>query len=267
LEQNSTFKIGITDSGFGGLSMVSEFQKSYPDVEIIYFADLKNAPYGEKDKSQVQALVQSASDVLIQEDVKAILLACNTATSVAVESLRNHLSIPIFGMEPAIKPALNATENEKVAVLATSLTLKEDRFLSLKNKIDPMNRIISVNCPGLSDLIDQEKIDEAIEYVQAILLKEDLQGIHSVVLGCTHYIFLKERLQILFPEISFFDGNKGTLNHIVNTCQIQKSQQVNKQFNKQENWKFITNLNQSKNVQIARHWMQELQTDKYTRAT
>jgi glutamate racemase len=96
------------------------------------------------------------------------------------------------------------------------LTLAEDRFLTLKNKVDPMNRVIPIPCPGLSELIDQEKWEEATSYIKNILTKPEYNGLHSIVLGCTHYIFMKESINNLFPNISLFDGNSGTANHIIN---------------------------------------------------
>ncbi len=266
MSEHTTFKIGITDSGFGGLSMVAQFQRFYPEVEIIYFADLKNSPYGEKQKSQVQKLVQECADLLLVHGVAAILLACNTATSVAVESLRTYLSIPVFGMEPAIKPALASSEEEKVLVLATPLTLKEDRFLSLKNKVDPMNRVIAVSCPGLSELIDQQRIQDAIQYVQDIISEQDLENVHSVVLGCTHYIFLKNKLQELNPQLHFYDGNSGTLNHIANTFHLSKDIKLKSNLTQKPRWKFITNIDQSKNEEIAVSWMNQFQNQNFTRA-
>lgn len=212
--------IGITDSGFGGLSLVAEILEKNPDCDLLYLGDLKHAPYGTKSKEEVREIVHSAVDFLIEKGCQAIVLACNTATSVAVDYLRSLYPIPIFGMEPAIKPALTDSHGGKVAVMATSLTLQEDRFLSLKNRVDPMNRVIPVPCPGLADLIDCGRWDDARDYLRNILDDPKLKEIHSVVLGCTHYVFLKDMIRYLRPDIHLFDGNRGTVQHILSKLEI-----------------------------------------------
>lgn len=225
------FTLGITDSGFGGLSMVNEFINRNLDMDIIYFADIENAPYGNKSKETVQNLVSSAVDFLLNKKVDAILLACNTATSVVVEYLRDKLSIPVYGMEPAIKPALQAYPDQQIGVMATALTLAEDRFLTLKNKVDPMNRVIPIPCPGLSELIDQENWHEATIYIENLLNKSEYSGLQSIVLGCTHYIFMKQFINKIFPNISLFDGNSGTANHIIQSSSCLNNSNSNFKYN------------------------------------
>jgi glutamate racemase len=215
--------LGITDSGFGGLTVLQDIVMSNLNVELIYFGDLKNSPYGTKSKELVRDLVQKATDFLIDKGCNAILLACNTATSVTVEYLRSRYSIPIFGMEPAIKPALVGSDGSKIAVLATKLTLEEDRFLSLKNRVDPMNLVIPIPCPGLSDLVDREDWANAEDYIIKILNQPELQSIHFIVLGCTHYLFLKDMIHSHRPDIEIFDGNQGTVDHILRSCYTPSS--------------------------------------------
>ncbi|WCL50262.1 glutamate racemase [Leptospira sp. GIMC2001] len=215
-------RIGITDSGYGGLSMVSEFLWRELNLEIVYYGDLQNAPYGNKSKTTVQKHVSDSVDFLLSNDVDIILLACNSATAVAVDYLRDKYPIPIFGMEPAIKPALSEVPGKKIAVLATKLTLEEDKFLSLKNKIDPMNRVIPIPCPGLADLIDQKNWDAAFEYLKNRIYECDLLDVSAFVLGCTHYIYLKEFIRKEFPAIKIFDGNSGTAEHIIRSMNIEK---------------------------------------------
>jgi glutamate racemase len=258
LSKFNRFTLGITDSGFGGLSMVNEFISRDLDMDIIYFADIKNAPYGNKSKEMVQQLVSSAVDFLLSKKVDAILLACNTATSVVVEFLREKLKIPVYGMEPAIKPALQAYPNEQIGVMATNLTLAEDRFLTLKNKVDPMNRVIPIPCPGLSELIDQEKWQDATIYIKNILTKPEYDGLHSIVLGCTHYIFMKQSINELFPNISLFDGNSGTANHI-----IQSSLRIN---SSPTRWSFFSNSNLDEVNSTAERMMNYLSQNQQIRS-
>lgn len=214
---SSRVVLGITDSGFGGLTVLQDIAMRNLNIEIIYFGDLMNSPYGTKSKDLVRDLVQKAVDFLLEKGCNAILLACNTATSVAVEYLRSIYSVPIFGMEPAIKPALVGGDTAKVAVLATKLTLEEDRFLSLKNRVDPMNRVIPIPCPGLSELVDSEQWVKAEEYIKKILDQPELESVHSIVLGCTHYLFLRNLIQLFRPDMSIYDGNLGTVDHVLRT--------------------------------------------------
>lgn len=212
------------DSGFGGLSLVADLLGESYNLEVVYFLDWENKPYGSKSKTEVRILVETAAEVLFQEGVEAILLACNTATSVAVESLRKKYHLPIFGMEPAIKPALESSRGGEVGVLATELTLREDRFLSLKNRFDPMNRVHPMPCPGLADMVDREDWISAREYLQNILLSEKYKKIFNFVLGCTHYVFLEETMEELRPDCHLFHGNRGTVRHLMQTLDIPRSQ-------------------------------------------
>lgn len=218
-QKNTNNYIGILDSGFGGLSVTSDLL-ALSELNIFYYADFANSPYGNKTRELVQSKVREAVEFLISLGANAILLACNTATSVAVDYLRSKIKIPVFGMEPAIKPALRNSNHEKILVLATELTLKEDKFLSLRNKMDPMNRVIAFPCPGLSNLIDNYQFEEAIIYVSKILLDPNYQGIHHIVLGCTHYLYLLPNLKEKFPNHYFYDGNLGTVRHVMNSINI-----------------------------------------------
>jgi glutamate racemase len=221
-------RLGIMDSGLGGLSLLADMLHFSLPWEIVYFADFDNLPYGNKSKSEVKDLVENSVTSLIQKGCQAIILACNTATSVAVESLRENHNLPIFGMEPAIKPALNAYPNEKIAVLATPLTLKEDRFLSLKNRVDPMNRVLPIACPGLADIIEREEWNQAEDYLLDIFSGEEMQEIHSIVLGCTHYVFLESMIMRLRKNIKIFHGNAGTIRHIFNSLSFHEEKKISK---------------------------------------
>jgi glutamate racemase len=213
-------RLGIMDSGLGGLSLLADMLHFALPWEIVYFADFENLPYGNKSKHEVGSLVEKSVSTLIHKGCQAIILACNTATSVAVDSLRKNHSIPIFGMEPAIKPALDAYPNEKIAVLATDLTLKEDRFLSLKNRVDPMNRVLPIACPGLADTIERGDWSQAEEYLKEIFLRSEMADIHSIVLGCTHYVFLEPLIVKLRKNIKIFHGNAGTIRHIFRSLSV-----------------------------------------------
>ncbi len=216
-------KLGIMDSGYGGLSVVADILLHSNEVSIFYFADFLNSPYGDLSKDTVRRHVKTVVEYLLEMEVDGVLLACNTATSVAVDYLRSQFTRPIFGMEPAIKPAILNSEGGKVLVLATSLTLKEDRYLSLKNRIDPMDRTLAVPCPGLASLIDHNRICEAIQYIEDILNHPCHREIHSVVLGCTHYVLLEDLLKERFSTYNFFHGNAGTVRHVLKSLGLAYS--------------------------------------------
>lgn len=217
---NKIKKIGVLDSGFGGLAVLSELAKDYPDADYIYYGDLLNSPYGNKSKEKVLHLTEEIVQYLLHESVDAILLACNTATSAAAIELRSRYSIPIFGMEPAIKPAIIENPMEKVAVFATSLTLKEEKFSKLEKTLNAGHVLEPINCDGLSTFIDREDIQACIDFLDPIL--EDLykKQINIFVLGCTHYLLIRPLFLHRNSKIKLYDGNSGTIKHISQSIQL-----------------------------------------------
>lgn len=210
--------IGIFDSGMGGLTVLSDAMKMLPNESFIYYGDFENAPYGIKTKAEVLKLSENICEILINKyNVKAIVIACNTATSAAVTDLRKKYSIPIIGMEPAVKPAIQLNKGKKIAVMATEMTLKERKFNQLINRFENRNRIIKVPCSPLVQRIetvdfDQLSLDQIInKCIPAI------DSIESIVLGCTHFIFIKEYLKDKYnDQIRIFDGNIGTIKNLMN---------------------------------------------------
>jgi len=146
-----TRPIAFFDSGIGGVTVLHEALRLMPDEDYIYYADTLNAPYGIREKHEVKKLVYDAVDFIVRKDVKAVVIACNTATSAAVEDLRRLYSIPIIGMEPAVKPAVekNGREHKRVIVTATPLTLKEEKLLNLIDRIDNEHIVDLLPLPDL----------------------------------------------------------------------------------------------------------------------
>lgn len=213
----STSPIGIFDSGLGGLSVLATIQTLLPDENLIYFGDSAHAPYGEKTRQQVRQLSTGICDTLVEQGVKAIVVACNTATSAAIGDLRKRYNIPVVGMEPALKPAVEQTETGSVAVLATALTLRESKFLSLLAQFRTGRRIYSIPCPELVTLVESGVLDgeEAQGVVRACLKDVELENLSALVLGCTHYVFLRPVFEkILNPKTLIVDGNQGTVLHL-----------------------------------------------------
>lgn len=219
---NKNSKIGIFDSGLGGLSVLNTIRGLLPNESYIYIGDSKNAPYGTKTKEQVFELSKAICDTLIEKDVKAIVIACNTATSAAINKLRDIYDIPIIGMEPAIKPALKQSIG-KVAVLATEMTLKEEKFQKLVESLEDGYRIIKLPAPDWVECVENHLNDS--EYVKSsvtTLLEANIPSTHSLVLGCTHFIFLKDYIRDYYHnDVEIFDGNIGTALQLRNTLESQ----------------------------------------------
>lgn len=207
------------DSGMGGLSVLKEILKYEIPIEIVYYGDLKNSPYGERDASTILEIVRNVCIRLQEENVAAILLACNTATSAAAETLRKEFTIPIFGMEPAIKPAIQQNPGKKIALLATPVTQREEKLQKLKKELRAEELILPVSCPGLAGLVDQGKFEEAEKYLEPILKELKEKNVDNLVLGCTHYVFLKRIIETNFPGVKLYDGNEGTVRHLLNSLQ------------------------------------------------
>ncbi|WP_084388886.1 glutamate racemase [Fusibacter sp. 3D3] len=215
---NNKSKIGVFDSGLGGISVLYEIHKVMPNESIVYFGDSGNAPYGVKTKDEVVELSRRICDHLIEaEDVKAIVIACNTATSAAVDILRSQYSIPIIGMEPAIKPAIVGTEGV-IVVLATEMTLKEEKFNKLLYSFEEAHRIIKLPAPNLVDIVENHMDD--VEYVKQSIssyLDQIEAHVEGIVLGCTHFIFLKDFIDEYYDhKVEIFDGNFGTASQLKN---------------------------------------------------
>ncbi|WP_315070452.1 glutamate racemase [uncultured Clostridium sp.] len=206
--------IGFFDSGVGGLSVMREAISLMPNENYIYFGDSKNAPYGTKELNEVRKLTLKAVDFLLNEGVKAIVVACNTATSAAIEDIRNkYKDTIIIGIEPALKPAIKLNRNGNVIIMATPMTLREKKFKLLMEKYKKEASIISLPCAGLVEFIEQGILEgeELEEYLKEKFNPYLCDDISSIVLGCTHYPFVKKALSNVIGEnIPLIDGGLGT---------------------------------------------------------
>jgi glutamate racemase len=192
-QMHSGDPIGIFDSGVGGLSITQCIQQQLPHENLLYVADTLNAPYGEKSAQFIQQRVNEIAQWFIEQKVKAIVVACNTATVNAIDQLRKNISIPVIGVEPAIKPAANGSKNKKVAILVTKATAENQRFLSLVAQYRNNSEVTIQPCPGLVELIEQDKKAsvECQQMLSGYLLPLIAQGVDTIVLGCTHYPLVK----------------------------------------------------------------------------
>ncbi len=210
-------KVGIFDSGIGGITVLKTAIERLPQVEYIYYSDNLHVPYGTKPKEEVVGYVKDVVRFLVDEGVDAILIACNTATSVAVNELRRMYDIPIIGMEPAVKLALDDNESGKVLVTATPLSLKEEKYKNLVAHVDHEHRAVSLPLPELVTLAEAKNFDETIikEYFDEKLAEYNLDEYVGIVLGCTHFVYFKKYLKDILPKhMKIYDGNEGTIRHL-----------------------------------------------------
>lgn len=212
---NENRPIGLFDSGLGGISVLHEVHALLPEEDLIYFGDSAHNPYGTKDKQTITQLCDRICQELTDAGCKAIVIACNTATSAAVPYLRRKYPIPIIGMEPALKVAVDHHARQKIAVWATELTLKEQKFHDLVERVSGGMPVKKVAAGRLVELVENDQLDD-LELVDQVLrdYMDQSDQPDAVVLGCTHFVFFRSRLQELFPKVDFIDGNAGTARHL-----------------------------------------------------
>jgi glutamate racemase len=220
-------KIGFFDSGFGGITVLYEALKQLPEEDYIYYGDTINAPYGVKPKDIVRKYILEAVDFIIKQEVNAIVVACNTATSIAIEELRSKYNIPIIGMEPAVKPAteISFLKNKRVLVTATPLTIKEEKLKNLIDKLDNEARVDLLALPKLVEFAEALEFNENV--VMPYLKKEfsvyDMEQYGTIVLGCTHFPYYRNIFKKLAPKnVDIVDGNQGTINNLKRIIDIKR---------------------------------------------
>ncbi len=205
--------VGVFDSGVGGISVLRELVKLMPNENYIYYGDSKNAPYGPKSLEEVRTLTLSHIDFLVERGAKAIVVACNTATSAAIVLLREkYPNMPVIGIEPALKPAVLHKENARVLVMATPMTIREEKFHHLMENYESRATIYPLSCPGLPEFVEAGNLDgEDLRAYLKKLFEPYFGKVDAVVLGCTHYPFVRPVIQQMFGNgVAIFDGGAGT---------------------------------------------------------
>ena len=200
--------IGLFDSGVGGLSIMKEVRRLLPGEDLIYVADSQYCPYGEKTPEEIKERSAVITRFLQAQGAKLVVVACNTASAAALEFLRTEFTFPIIGVEPAVKQAALHSKNKKVGVLATGVTLTGERFASLVERFGGDLRVINQPCPGLVEKVEAGEIDsrETKALLQQYLQPLQAEGVDVVVLGCTHYPFLKTIVrQLVKPGVQVLD--------------------------------------------------------------
>ena len=199
-------RVGLFDSGIGGVTVLKELLKVLPNEKYIYYSDSINNPYGDKTRDEIINISDKVVEFLIKKGCSIIVIACNTASATAKDYLRNKYSIPIIAIEPAYK----SVDDEKTLVMATKATINSDKFKTLYNTYDNHNTIL-LSCSGLADLIEEGNKDKIIDYLNNKI--GEYKGVKNVVLGCTHYPLIKDEITKVLGDVNFYDGSLGVAKH------------------------------------------------------
>jgi glutamate racemase len=200
--------IGVFDSGVGGLSVLRHVRARLPHEDLLYLADSAHAPYGDRSAAWIRARSVQLCEWLVGHGAKAIVVACNTATAAAASALRARLTQPVIAMEPAVKPAAAATRSGVVGVLATTGTLESARFAALLDRFTAGIEVLAQPCPGLVEVIERGELDGAATRALVARLVTPLlaRGVDTLVLGCTHYPFVREVIaEVAGPGVAIVD--------------------------------------------------------------
>lgn len=218
--------IGVMDSGVGGISVLKHIHALLPNEPLIYVADSAHAPYGNKSQEEIKQRCFAVADFLIAQEVKALVVACNTATAAAIADMRARYDLPIIGMEPAVKPAATASKNGIIGVLATVGTLQSAQFAALLESYGRNVEVVTQGCIGLVECIERGELDtentkQLLQQYCAPLLAE---GADTIVLGCTHYPFVRESIeQIVGKSVSIIDTGAAVAKQLQHKLSEQSS--------------------------------------------
>ncbi len=213
--------IGIFDSGIGGISVMKHAVSELKNEDFVFYGDCGHFPYGEKTPEEVRKFTMDSCRELYREGAKAILIACNTATSAAVLDMREEFRIPVISMEPAIKPAHLENETGRILVMATPGTIASGRFQRLVDRVGCEERLIRIPCEGLASLVEKGDFhsEEIRDYLKEKFLPYSGEEICGLVIGCTHYSFITELIvetasRIFTGRMKVYDGMYGTVAHL-----------------------------------------------------
>jgi glutamate racemase len=209
--------IGVLDSGVGGISVLKHIHSLLPHEQLLYVADSKHAPYGSKTPAEIQARCFEIADFLISKNVKALVVACNTATAAAIDVMRARYSLPIIGMEPAVKPAAAASKSGIIGVLATVGTLKSAQFAALLESYGRNVEVVTQACVGLVECIERGELnsDSTLKLIQQYCKPLLDEGADTIVLGCTHYPFVRPLIeQVVGPDVALIDTGAAVAKYL-----------------------------------------------------
>lgn len=213
-------KIGVFDSGVGGLSVVKAIQKALPECDVIYKDDKEHVPYGNREISEIHGFVLPILHSLIDDGCEVIVIACNTVTTNLIENLRKELSVPLIGMEPMVKPAAAASKTGIIAVCATPRTLSSQRYHWLKSEYAKEVKVLEPDCSDWPYMIETNQVNH--EKIADIVNSLCDQGVDQIVLGCTHYHWIEKlikelvagRAEVIQPELPVIEQLKRVLQRL-----------------------------------------------------
>jgi glutamate racemase len=216
----SKVKIGVFDSGVGGLSVVQAIHKELPDLEIIYKDDTAHVPYGTRRVDEIYGFIKPIFQEFIDEGCQVIVVACNTVTTNLIDRLRQEFSLPLVGMEPMVKPAAQNTKTGVIVVCATPRTLSSQRYKSLKAEYAKGVRVLEPDCSDWALMVENNSVDR--DKVAEIIKKVCAAGADQIVLGCTHYHWIEQiikdaakgRAEVIQPEGPVIDRLKTVLGQL-----------------------------------------------------
>jgi len=243
--------IGVFDSGIGGLTVLKEIDKQLDNQSFIYLADTAFAPYGDKSATEIIQRCDHITNYLIQQGAQLIVVACNTATAIAVDELRKKYLQPIVAMEPAVKPAVKISTEGAVGIMATTRTLSSQRYANLLEKFAESTTVYEQACSGLVEQIENIELETPktkkllTQYLQPLIDK----NIDTLVLGCTHYPFLKSQIQnIIGQKIKIIDTAEAVTQQVIRKLEIKYP-------DNEKTIRFITTGNLQKfNRQLINYW-------------
>ena len=205
--------IGVFDSGVGGISVLRHLRKLLPNERFLYYGDSANAPYGRRTTAQVKELTLAAAEKMMTFGLKALVVACNTATAAAIHTLRKaYPELIVIGIEPALKPAVDQFPTGRIGIMATNVTLREEKLDALLHRCGETAEISKIPAPGLVELVEAGKADTAeTEALLSEILSPYAGKLDALVLGCTHYpLAIGAIRKVLGPRIVLLDGGEGT---------------------------------------------------------
>jgi len=248
--------VGVFDSGVGGLTIVNQLFRILPQEDIIYFGDTAHLPYGSKSKEAVIRFSLDIANFLKAQKVKIIVVACNTASSFALSSLREKIEIPVIGViEPGAQAAIDTTRNFKIGIIGTEGTIKSRAFEEALRKIDKNVKVFSRACPLFVPLVEEGWLDEpeTSQIAEKYLAPIKDEGIDTLILGCTHYPLLKELLsRIMGQEISLIDTAEATAKAVERKL---KEKNLLRKGNRKAVYKFFVSDDPEKFLHLGRRFL------------
>ncbi len=223
----SSRPIGVFDSGVGGLSILHELRHLMPQEHCVFLADQAHVPYGEKTAEQLKDLACRITQFLLDQHCKLVVVACNTATCYAIETLRTKFTVPFVGTIPAVKPACEKTQNGVVAVLSTPATAQSPALHALIDTYGKNKKVLAIGCAGLEDAVETGSLhsSETLLLLKKYLAPAQHAGADYIVLGCTHYPFLREKIQALVgPTIHLIDSGAAIARQTARLLAVQHIQ-------------------------------------------